>query len=65
MLTYKIEWEKAGKTGSFKVTASTDDECIKAGHDQVESDGGEVTDYYQISTSTKPLMRKLMNLKVK
>lgn len=59
MLTYKIEWEKEEKTGSFTVTALTDEACIAAGHDEVESFGGEVLDYYQISPSTKPLMRAL------
>lgn len=48
MVTYKIEWEKDGKTGSFKVTGFSDEECVKSGHDEVESFGGEVTDYYQI-----------------
>lgn len=61
MLTYKIEWEKDGKTGSFTVTASTDDECITAGHEEVANFGGEVTDYYQIAPSTKPLLNALTN----
>ena len=61
MLTYKIEWKKEGKTGSFTVTGLTDDDCVKTGHDEVESWGGEVIDYYQISPSTKSFVRKLMN----
>ena len=59
MLTYKIEWEKEEKAGSFTVTALTDDECIQAGHDEVKNFGGEVLDYYQISPSTKPLVKAL------
>lgn len=61
MLTYNFEWEKEGKTGSFKVTGYTDDECVNTGHAEVEKFGGEVVDYYQTSPSTKQWVKKLMN----
>ena len=60
MLVYKIVWEKDGKEGSFEVHGYTDEQCIKDGHAEVESFGGEVTDYYQVSPSTDKLVRKLL-----
>lgn len=48
MPVYKIEWIKNGETGHFEVHGSTDEECIKTSHEEVESAGGEVTDYYML-----------------
>lgn len=65
MLIYKFEWKKGNKKGSFKVYGTTDEECVKDGHEEIERFGGEVVDYYQISPSTGKLFDKLMNLKTK
>lgn len=65
MLIYKIEWKKDGKTGSFESSGLTDEECIQGGHDEVHSFGGEVTDYYQVYPSTKPLIDKFLQIKTK
>jgi hypothetical protein len=43
----RFHWEKGDKKGSFTVTASTVEECLKMAKEELE-DGYELVDWYSI-----------------
>lgn len=44
----RFHWEKGDKEGSFTVSASTVEECMKIAGEEIESIGAEMIDWYAI-----------------
>jgi hypothetical protein len=44
----RFHWEKQGKTGSFTVTASSVDECIKVAEEEIKKAGAELMDWHSV-----------------
>lgn len=44
----RFHWEKDDKSGSFTVTADSDDECIDIAETEIEKAGAELVNYYSV-----------------
>lgn len=48
METLQFEWEKDGKNGSFKVTASSLETCIEVAKKEIKKNNARLTDWYAV-----------------